>query len=407
VLLAALAWRNLWRQPRRTLLSLASIAFAAALLVFMLSFQLGVYDQMKENVLKLFDGYAQFQAPGYADDPDLRKTILDPRRLALEAKGIPGIEAAAPRVNAFAILANGEKSFGAAVVGVDPTAEKSVSSLNAAIVSGRYLLASDTSTIVLGDALARNLGVSLGGKVTLLGSAMDGSVAADVLEVVGIYHSGIPEMDRSLSEIPFARAQATFGLPNRANTLAISGRALAEVNEALPRLASLGHRQRLALQDWGALEPALRDSIRLKYITTALIYGTLVVVVTFIILNTLLMSVLERTHEFGILLAIGMRPSAIGSMVWLELLSLALLGALIGIAIGGAIALWFAVHCIAIPGLGATLRQYGLPTRLFPTISALSVLLGPTVITLAICVGGIVPYLHVRRLTAASAMRAS
>jgi len=129
--------------------------------------------------------------------------------------------------------------------------------------------------------------------------------------------------------------------------------------------------------------------------------------VTFIILNTLLMSVLERTHEFGILLAIGMRPSAIGSMVWLELLSLALLGALIGIAIGGAIALWFAVHGIAIPGLGATLRQYGLPTRLFPTMSALSVLLGPTVITLAICVGGIVPYLHVRRLTAASAMRAS
>jgi len=407
VLLAALAWRNLWRQPRRTLLSLASIALAAALLVFMLSFQLGVYDQMKENVLKLFDGYAQFQAPGYADDPDLRKTILDPRRLALEAKGIPGIEAAAPRVNAFAILANGEKSFGAAVVGVDPTAEPSVSSLGAAIVSGRYLLASDTSTIVLGDALARNLGVSLGGKVTLLGSTMDGSVAADVLEVVGIYHSGIPEMDRSLSEIPLARAQATFGLPNRANTLAISGRALAEVNEALPRLASLGHRQRLALQDWGALEPALRDSIRLKYITTALIYGTLVVVVTFIILNTLLMSVLERTHEFGILLAIGMRPSAIGSMVWLELLSLALLGALIGIAIGGAIALWFAVHGIAISGLGATLRQYGLPTRLFPTISALSVLLGPTVITLAICVGGIVPYLHVRRLTAASAMRAS
>jgi putative ABC transport system permease protein len=407
VLLAALAWRNLWRQPRRTLLSLASIAFAAALLVFMLSFQLGVYDQMKENVLKLFDGYAQFQAPGYADDPDLRKTILDPSQLALEAKGIPGIEAAAPRVNAFAILANGEKSFGAAVVGVDPTAEQSVSSLGAAIVSGRYLLASDTNTIVLGDALARNLGVSLGGKVTLLGSAMDGSVAADVLEVVGIYHSGIPEMDRSFSEIPFARAQATFGLPNRANTLAMSGRALADVNDALPRLASIGHRQRLALQDWGALEPALRDSIRLKYITTALIYGTLVVVVTFIILNTLLMSVLERTHEFGILLAIGMRPSAIGSMVWLELFSLALLGALIGIAIGGAIGLWFAVHGIALSGLEATLIQYGLPTRLFPTMSALSVLLGPSVITLATCLGGIVPYLHVRRLTAASAMRAS
>src|SRR3974390_1045211 len=79
--LFAMAWRNLWRQPRRTLLSLLSIAFAATLLVFMLSFQFGVYAQMKESALRLFDGYAQYQAPGYADDPDLRKTIADPAGL--------------------------------------------------------------------------------------------------------------------------------------------------------------------------------------------------------------------------------------------------------------------------------------------------------------------------------------
>jgi ABC-type lipoprotein release transport system permease subunit len=406
--LLALAWRNLWRQARRTLLSLFSIAFAATLLVFMLSFQLGVYGQMKENVLRLFDGYAEFQAPGYADDPDLHKTIADPAKLSREAETIPGVAAAAPRVNTFAILSNGQKSIGAAVIGVDPARERKVSSLASAIVAGRYLLPSDGGSAVLGDALARNLGVSVGEKVTLLGSGYDGSVAADVLTVVGLYRSGIPDIDRTLMEMPLARAQATFSLGDRANTLALSGPTLAGVEASQATLKDLGTRHGAALRDWGALEPALRDSIQLKYVTTALIYATLVFVVAFIILNTLLMSVLERTREFGVLLAIGMRPSQIGGMVWLELLALALLGGVAGIVVGSAMTLWFVHHGI---GMGANmdqvLRQFAMPTRLYPSMSPLSVLLGPAVIVLAICAGGLVPYLHVRRLVASAAMRAS
>ncbi len=407
MLLLALAWRNIWRQPRRTLLSLLSIAFTSAFLVFMLSFQLGVYDQMKETTLRLFDGYAQFQAYGYADDPDIRRTIAGPQALRTQALDIPGVDAVAPRVNTFAIIANGEKSFGAAIVGVEPASEIKVSTLGRDVRDGRYLDSSDSAAAVLGDALARNLGIGVGQKVTLLGSGLDGSVAADVLTVVGIYHTGIPDIDRTLMEMPLARAQDAFGLAGRANTVAISGHALADVQGALPRLDALGRRHGLALRDWGALEPALRDSIEIKYITSALVYATLVVVVTFIILNTLLMSVLERTHEFGVLLAIGMRPSMIGTMIWLELLALAFLGGLAGVAVGGIVSLWFMQHGIALPGLEQILKQYGLPTRLYPAVSLLSVSLGPLAIVLSICIGGLVPYLHVRRLQAASAMRAT
>ena len=406
-MLFAMAWRNLWRQPRRTLLSLFSIAFAATLLVFMLSFQFGVYAQMKESALRLFDGYAQYQAPGYADDPDLRKTIADPAGLGLSARAIPGVLAAAPRVNAFAIVSNGDHSYGAAVTGVDPANERVVSSLAASVVEGRYLLPSDDDMAVLGDALARNLTVRVGQRVALLGSGLDGSVAADVLNVAGIYHTGIPEIDRSLVEMPLSRAQSTFALGGRANTLALSGHSLADIQDARPQLEALGRRYGADLRDWGALEPALRDSIRLKYITTSLIYATLVVVVTFIILNTLLMAVLERRREFGVLLAIGMRPGAIGAMVWFELLTLALLGAAAGIIVGGALSFWFVMHGVGLENLGQILRQYGLPTRLYPAVSWLSLLLGPAVIVLSICVGGIVPYLHVRGLTAAQAMKAS
>jgi ABC-type antimicrobial peptide transport system permease subunit len=154
------------------------------------------------------------------------------------------------------------------------------------------------------------------------------------------------------------------------------------------------------------MEPALRDGIRLKYATSMAFYLTLVVVVAFIILNTLLMSVLERTREFGMLLAVGMQPKLIGRMVWLELIGLTLVGCGVGLAIGGGITLWLQHQGVVIPGMGNLLAQFGLPDRLYPALTPFSALIGPAAILAAIVAGGVVPYLRVARLTPALAMRA-
>jgi ABC-type lipoprotein release transport system permease subunit len=406
-MLAALAWRNLWRRPQRTILSLLSIAIVAALLVFVLSFQIGVYNTMKESTLHIFDGYAQIQPIGYIDDPGIDRSIPHPAQLAKEATAIDGVTTAAPRVNGFAILANEQRSFGAAVIGVDPASEAKISSIAATIDEGRYLAPSDRDTAILGDILARNLKLSVGEKVTLLGQARDGSVAADVLRVVGIYHSGVPELDRTILEMPLARAQDTFAMTDRANTIALGGPSLADVDAALPQLDAIGRQNGLSVLDWTAMEPALSAMIALKYATSMLFYLSLVVVVAFIILNTLLMSVLERTREFGTLLAVGMRPRQIGQMVWLEMLALALLGCAIGLAAGAATTLWFEHTGIVYPGLGKLLAQFGLPPRLYPSFTLLSASLGPAAILLSISLSGLVPYLRVTHLTPALAMRAS
>jgi len=403
--LLSLAWRNLWRRPQRTLLSLLSMAIAAALLVFMLSFQLGVYATMKETTLRIFDGYAEFQPEGYDADPGLERTLGSPQALIRDAMSIPGITSAAPRVDGFAILANGERSYGAAVVGVDPAIEAKTSTIASMVREGRYLQAADSDTAVLGASLARNLQVTVGGRVTVLGAARDGSVAADVLRVVGIYRSGIPELDRSILEMPLGRAQDTFAMAGRANTIAIVGPSLRAVNGAIPALEKIARREGVALLDWGALQPAMRDALTLKYATSALLYLTLVAVVAFIILNTLLMSVLERTHEFGMLLALGMRPRLIGGMVWLELLALAVGGCAAGLAVGATVTVWFQGHGIRFSGLTDLLAQFGLAPRLYPMLTPLSALVGPGAILLAITLGGIVPYLRVVHLGAASAMR--
>jgi len=192
-----------------------------------------------------------------------------------------------------------------------------------------------------------------------------------------------------------------------ANTIALGGPSLGAVDQALPKLAALAHRQGVTVRDWQAMEPAMRDTIDLKYATSLVFYATLVLVVAFIILNTLLMSVLERTREFGMLLALGMRSSQIGAMVWIELIILTLVGCAIGIGIGGVVTAWFQHTGIVYPIDPKLLAQFGVPQRLLPSLSWFSALAGPGALLLAVLVGGLAPYLRVRHLTPAIAMRAA
>jgi ABC-type lipoprotein release transport system permease subunit len=405
-MLLSLAWRNIWRQPRRTLLNVSSIAFAALVMVFLLSFQLGTYATMKENVLRVMDGFAQLQTPDYRDDPQLKRTISNPDAVMALIESMDDI-VAAPRVRSFAILSDGEKSFGAAIVGVDPGRELRVSTLANTVRQGRYLKAGDDNQVVLGSALARNLGVDVGDSVSMLGQARDGGIAADVLTVAGVFDTGTPELDRQLAEIPLARFQATFGMGSDVNTIVLAGPTLTDVTSALPavrrRIADRG----LDVRSWQELEPGLNAAISLDLGTSMLWYASLVIVVVFIILNTLLMSVLERTREFGVLLAIGMRPGALGAMIWLELGMLALVGLAAGIVIGGAVTLIIAHYGLELPGSEAMFAQWGLPGRLFPRLSLLSASAGPLVMGLSILVAGIFPYRRASALEPISAMRAA
>lgn len=402
----ALAWRNLWRQPRRTLLTLAVIALAGAVTVFLLALQAGSYATMKNNTLGVFDGYAQVQQPAYLDDPGIRRTIAHPKQLAQTLERIPGVDRVAPRAATYALLSREQHSVGAYVVGVEPEVEAQVSSIPRSLREGRRLSAGSAAEVVLGQALARNLGVGVGDSVTLLGMARDGSVAADVLTVCGIFDSGINDLDRQLAELPLARFQADFAMPDMANILVLSGQGLHRIQAALPAIRKRLEGSGLAVRAWDELEPGLAAAIRLDASTSMLWYVSLVVVVVVLLLNALLMSVLERTREFGVLLALGMRAAHVGRMVWLELLLMLGLGLAAGIALGGGLVAWYAVHGLALPGAEGVFAQWGMPSRMYPQFSAFSLLTGPAAIALSTTLAGLFPYLRIRRLRPVSAMRA-
>jgi putative ABC transport system permease protein len=402
----SLAWRNLWRQPRRTLLTLAVIALAGMVTVFLLALQEGSYATMKNNTLSVFDGYAQVQQPAYLDDPGIRRTLSHPEQLAQSIEKIVGIGAVAARGATYALLSRDQHSIGAYVVGVQPKTEARVSSIARSLREGQYLSPGNEAEVVVGQALARNLDIGVGDSVTLLGMTRDGSVAADVLKVRGIFESGVSTLDRQLVEMPLARFQADFGMEGLANTLVVSGQGLEQVQNALPDIRKLVQSQGLVVRSWGELEPGLQSAIQLDASTSMLWYISLVVIVVVLLLNTLLMSVLERTREFGVLLALGMRDGAIGRMVWLELLLLLGLGLAMGVALGGGLAVWYGIHGLALPGVEGVFAQWGLPSGMYPRLSAFSLFTGPAVIALTTAIAGVFPYLRIRRLRPVPAMRA-
>ena len=404
-MIVALAWRNLWRQPRRTLLSSLAIAFTSAFLIFMPSLQNGSYNAMIENTLKLFDGYGEVQKPGYLDDPQIRNTIDNYAQLQKDLEQIPKMDGVSARAIAYALLATEKRSYGAQIAGVQPENEPKVSTVAHNIRKGRYLQGNDSAEIVLGETLARNLGANVGDSVTLLGMGREGSLAVDSLTVVGEFNTGINSMDRLLAEMPLGRMQSTFSMPNQVHALVMGGDSLSKFQGLFPQVQRLASHRQLVALDWKQLQPGLLQAILLDISSAMLIYVAMVVVVSFSLLNSLLMSVLERTREFGMLMALGMRPGAIGRMVWMETIMLLVFGLAIGMLLGYGVSEYYAGVGIHFQQAEAIFEQFGLPGAMYPEVSTLTLLAGPAVIAFCIILAGAYPIIRIYRLQPVTAMR--
>ncbi len=404
-----LAWRNLWRHKRRTWLTASAIAFVTVLMVFLITLQLGSYNLMVDSSLRIFTGQLQVQREGYLDKPQIRTIIPDALTLAQRLRQNPALDGVGivVRAQSFALAASGTRSFGVQVVGTEPEFEGRVSTIPGLIKAGRYLSTASAQEAVLGAALAKNLQIKVGDELTLLGSALDGSVAATIVPVVGIFESGMRDLDRVLVEMPLRTFQDVFGMGEGAHAIAL----LAPDIKQLPLLQREVDRQlpatsRLVALDWERLIPGLKQLIQADWTTAWFTYIALIVVVTFSILNTFIMSVLERTREFGIMLALGATPLRIGTLVFIETALLALIGLLIGLAIGILIAATLSKVGFTYPGLEELMGQYGLPGMIYPKLSATSILLGPAVILTFILIAALYPALRIRKLQPVEAIHA-
>jgi len=403
-----MAWRNIWRNPRRTILTICAITFASVLLVFMLSFQFGSYETMINTSVKISTGHLQVQAAKYHEKKSIRFVIPDPLAVADILDQIPEVAAYSFRGQAFALISSKDRTYGVVVTGIDPQKEARVSRIRKLVHEGHFLTEDDGSRAVGGKLLAKNLRVKIGDELTLLGQGRDGSIAATVVQVKGIFSSGIDEFDRSTIEIPLAFFQQTFSMDNAVHEVVIIAKSLSDVSrikaKLVTALSKLNKGMHLKTFDWQELMPGLRQAIEMDLVSGLIFYALLIIVVAFSILNTFLMAIFERTREFGVLMAIGTTPRRLTKVLLTESMVMTAVGIMAGILIGIAITYYFQMNGIDFSGGSDLLSQFGITGRMYPKLSLLSVSIGPIMVLFFTFIAALYPALKVRRLRPVEAM---
>lgn len=399
------AWRNIWRHPRRTLLTMLAIAFGSALLVFSIGFQLGQYDLMIKGTVSLYQGLIQVQKQDYLDDPKIRTSILDIQQLAEKLRQQTNTDSFAARANSFALVSSEKRTYGALITGVEPAYESKVSIIPNVVRDGRYLSSDYANEIIIGKSLARNMQVKIGDELTLMGNGRDASIAATVLPIVGIFESGSRDADRNLIQIPLKTFQETFSMGSHGHAIVFYSDRVKQDQIFKTQIESILTDRQLVTLTWDQIQPGVKQMIELDYSSGWFMYLVLVAVITFSILNTFLMSVLERTREFGIMLALGYKPFNIGKLVMLEAFILTLFALIIGTLLGLTINIYFAVYGLTFEGMEEIASMYNMPSTIYPQISIESTLIGPLIIFIFTILSALYPAMKIRKLQPVEAMR--
>ena len=402
-----MAWRNLWRHGRRTWLTIGAMIFSNTLLVFSISLQFGSYDMMIDNTLQAFSGHIQLQHPRYLDEPKMRYALPDIGATAQSLRDELGLSSISARAAGFALASSNDRSYGLQILGVDANHEPLVSTLPGLVKQGRYLAPGASEEIVIGSVLARNLRVGVGDELTFLGSGFDDSFAAAVVTVVGIFESGVPDLDRSVAQVNLGYFQNIFSMQKHGHSIVVRAPHIDDVDQLMERVSALiTGADGIALRHWEALQPGLKQAIQADMASAWFMYMVLIVLVAFSVLNTQLMSVLERTREFGTMMALGLKPSRLSRLVMLETGLMTGLGLIIGIVIGALITCYLSVVGFSYPGMEEMAVKFNLPDRMYPAISLISLTLGPGVVAIGSLLAAIYPATRLYLLLPIEAMRA-
>lgn len=331
--LSRLAWRNLWRHPRRTVITLSSIAFGTFFALIFTGIGDSNWAEMINLAARLGGGHVTLQHPEYLDSPTLSRTVRGVG-LVEAARREPDVTRVVTRITGQLMLSTADSSYGAAFIAFDPSGEDlSTLSLLEAVTEGEPFRGASERGIIIGQRLARNLGAPLGRKVVFMLTDKHGEIVRDVSRVSGILKTGAPSVDGALVLLPIDRMREVLGYETEeVSQVAVFLGDQRNADRVASRLErSIG--PRAAALTWSQTHPDLAGFIAMKVAGAVFMEGVIMLLVAAGIFNTLFVSVMERVREFGILMAIGFEPGRLFRMVMFESLWLGLLGVVLGFAI--------------------------------------------------------------------------
>lgn len=399
----SIAWRNVWRNGKRSGILIGAIAFGIWAGLQMVGLMNGMAEQQVQAAIQTRTSHIQIHAEGFRAHRDINTYIPQGDSLLAAVREMKGVVAASDRAVLTAMASSASTGRGVELIGVDPDAEKQVTDLYTHMVEGSYFESSKRNPILVGQKLAEKLGVRLGQKVVLTGQASDGSMAAGAFRIVGIFKTVNSMFDESTVFVRRPDLDKTFALHGRVHEIAIVVNGVSQIEPVADALKKA--HPSLDVATWRDLSPEValtRDStaqmneIFMIVILIALIFG---------ITNTMLMGVLERMRELGVIIALGMRHGAIFLMVLLETVFLSIVGGLIGVALGAGTIALLAKSGIDLSAVSSGLAAFGLDTVIYPKLSPSEYPVVVLLVVVTAIIASIYPGLKAVRLNPIQAIR--
>jgi len=323
-----IAWRNLWRNRRRTSITAASIFFAIFFAIGMRSFQLGSYDHMIKQMIESYTGYLLVQNTDYLDDPGIDNAFTASTDLMKKINADLNVKVAVPRIESFALASTGNLSKGVMVSGISPELERKMSDPAQKLVHGRYLKAVDRE-VLLSERLSKYLKVGVGDSIVLMGQGYQGASAANIYSICGIVKMPSPDLDNKLVYMTLTQAEVLFSLSGQLTSIAINLKNTDEMKKTQKRLSALDG-ENLSVKNWEELIPTLKQQIQGDSQSGLLFLAVLYIIIFFGVFGTVQMMISERWREFGMMVAIGMKRGQLAAIVTIEMLFIGFIGTALG-----------------------------------------------------------------------------
>jgi len=373
-----MAWRNLWRNHRRTLIMLLAIAVGVWAMIFMTALMRGMVDQMIEDGIDSLPGYVQIHHPAYRDDPSVENSLPQPGPALLEALQSSEVTGWTTRIRVPAMISSERDSRGVTLLGVDPGGEVALGFDPESIVEGRFLQSPDDKGLVIGRKLLDRLETDLGKRVVVMSQDPENNIADRGFRIVGVYKAKLAALEEMYIYAGRSTVQSLLKLNDRVSEVAITGQDYRDVDR-LYQLVKNAADEDAQVQPWTELDTYL--GLMLGVMDGFVLVWVIVIfmALSFGLVNTLMMAVFERVREFGLMQALGMKPSAIRFQVLMESVMLLALGLLAGnlLAVGSILPIQDGIDLSMV---AEGMEMMGVSSVLYPALTLKDILMANTVV---------------------------
>ena len=403
MLVLAMALRNVFRQKRRSLLTALTMFGGFILCSFSIAMSDGSYNHVIDMFTRNQMGHIQIHKGDYLDRPSLYKTIDDYEQVGARVSSVSGVTAWTPRVLSAGLVSVDEKSAGAQIFGIDPKSENAATRFEKKIVEGRALDAEPNHEAVLGPGLAKLLKANVGDELLVLSQGADGSIANDLYNIVGLAATDNKGIDLSALYLHLSDAQELLVLEGRVHELVVMAGELGSLDEVAADVRAAVDDSTLDVATWQQFAAAFYRAMKADQKGNWISVTVILIVVAVGVLNTVLMTVLERRREYGLLRAIGTGPGQVFGLVMIEVVILAIMSLIIGSLIAYGLNWYYSIHGMS---FGESWSYGGVEFgQMFTEINARSFYIPGLAVVISAALVAIVPALRAAHVAPARAMR--